>query len=74
MTTIKGYMDGLPDRLTEMAKAAVYNKMGPELTQEIKNSTCELIVDLKAGTTKFENCPPELDEKIRLRYLEINNQ
>jgi len=72
MTTIKGFLDNeLPEITRNAYAAAIYSAFGDELSNEIKNSTCELIIDIEKKTYKFENCPPDIDHKISAKEAEI---
>jgi hypothetical protein len=64
MTTIQGFLDNLPESSKQKALNAIYEKLGPELANEIQNSTCEFVFDIDNRKSHFINCPPEIDKKI----------
>jgi hypothetical protein len=71
MTT---FNEGLKNIGEEAYKAYLFDALGTELTEEIKNSSCELIIDLARPDHEFINCPPEMEEKINKRWQELKSQ
>jgi len=64
MTTIKGYSDNLPDKLNEIYRNQMLEKLDPELKKQLANAKGDIIFNYAKGTFVVTGVNDDLEKAI----------